>query len=1009
MAGSLATEIPDPAGGFVTEIPGSGGLPTVTDEASWNTIAPGSEFIDPEGKKRFKPYEVTDAATFEKVPEGAQFRDPEGNLRTKPIYDGVDFTTQTLYDMALTDKERFNALARAYGKDNVKRDEGTGEYYIEKDELHRIKPGAGNIAKRGAAFITSQALPAGLSAAGAIGGGTLGSAVPGAGTVAGAAAGGGAGAVMGQTFNDMILQLAGVYERTPEENLVNLGTAGLVGTGGAGVGRGLATLAPVAGNVVTAIGAAGPRIARGFLGAAEDDVVRAYRLAESGARVPPSSVAKEAPALSLTVEQFDPAFRKQNVIEQAAEGFYEKEAGKILRELGAPLDEGAKLTQAAEPVAMKEVGEALIEKARKAVEIEDARLNEILAKTKAEAQERAQAGGMVSDAQLANLRAAEQSSREAAQKAIDDGFRAIDQDIRVARKGAGIGEGGDGLWTTAASKIRSLNAAVKARASKMYSQADELAGDIRPALVYASKEGDQAVMRSLQDDARAFMADLPDEFQGKYPEMIRKLTDLEAGAVTFGQLRNLRSMIRSDIDWQDMTGGMKAGSLKYFAGRIDDVLRNTERVPELKPAVEMLNKADAFYAKNMPRFRDKVVQGMIDALASGMPPDAEALAAKLLVPNQSARIHQVRKMVGKPVWNAVLASDMQSMMNASKTLIPGEFDALKFAKEVLDRVQDGIFDSAYSPEMAAKLRRQAQAIMANSGKLPIARIENETVAEALTRAESAANAIKVVADRNPLGVLEREVKDIEKAHAEMMRGVKAQRDKDSLAFLTDPTTGGIEAAQKIIRNPDLLLAASNKFGPDSPEFAALRQSAVRSILQRQIGTASKLEKELAEKISPEAQQLLFPGVALHDMRQLAKDMNFLLGGLDKSMGGGIAATERVTHPLSALGSLGKMIPGPLQAAPVARAALAWYYRTVSDMWSGHIVKYLAKGLKGGPDAREFIRKEVSQEVANILTGGGAGGSMLLFGRGDGIQEQKPLPYAPPRRSWQEEYQQRYGR
>ena len=48
------------------------------------------------------------------IPEGAQFLDPEGQLRQKPTYEGVGFTAQTLYDMAINPKEQKRALEYAY-------------------------------------------------------------------------------------------------------------------------------------------------------------------------------------------------------------------------------------------------------------------------------------------------------------------------------------------------------------------------------------------------------------------------------------------------------------------------------------------------------------------------------------------------------------------------------------------------------------------------------------------------------------------------------------------------------------------------------------------------------------------------------------------------------------------------------------------------------------------------------------------------------------------------------
>src|SRR6516164_414035 len=69
-------------------------------------LEPGTQFLDPEGKKRVVPYRPTTAEDAAALPEGAQFLDPEGNLRVNPRYEGVGFTAQILHDMALTDQGR---------------------------------------------------------------------------------------------------------------------------------------------------------------------------------------------------------------------------------------------------------------------------------------------------------------------------------------------------------------------------------------------------------------------------------------------------------------------------------------------------------------------------------------------------------------------------------------------------------------------------------------------------------------------------------------------------------------------------------------------------------------------------------------------------------------------------------------------------------------------------------------------------------------------------------------
>jgi len=89
---------------------------------------PGTEFTDPSGKKRVVPFRPKTIEETESLPEGSQFVDPEGKLRQTPTYEGLNFTTQTLYNMAATDKEREKALERGYpGK--VKRRPG-GDLYV---------------------------------------------------------------------------------------------------------------------------------------------------------------------------------------------------------------------------------------------------------------------------------------------------------------------------------------------------------------------------------------------------------------------------------------------------------------------------------------------------------------------------------------------------------------------------------------------------------------------------------------------------------------------------------------------------------------------------------------------------------------------------------------------------------------------------------------------------------------------------------------------------------------
>ena len=87
--------------------------PKLTDPSQVTALAPGTEFIDPTGKKRVKPYDLKGlepakwAEALRSVPDGAPFVDPQGNLRDKPVYEPLDFGDQILVDLTLYDPKAF--------------------------------------------------------------------------------------------------------------------------------------------------------------------------------------------------------------------------------------------------------------------------------------------------------------------------------------------------------------------------------------------------------------------------------------------------------------------------------------------------------------------------------------------------------------------------------------------------------------------------------------------------------------------------------------------------------------------------------------------------------------------------------------------------------------------------------------------------------------------------------------------------------------------------------------
>ena len=944
-------------------------VPTIAGDEDFAKLKPGTKFIDPEGKQRVKPYEVKTDADFSSVPEGAQFTDPEGQTRQKPSFGGIGFTAQTLYDMAVTDKERRKALERSYpGK--VKADEHTGELYVD-DDGQMLKPGHGMSPVP--AGLASMALPTAGAVVGAVGGGAA-AAPTGPGAVAGAVAGGVGGSLIGQGFNDAILRLAGVYDRTPGEELTQLGLAAASGGAGAGVGRGIGAIAPALKGAVTSAGGALPAMARHFVGTTPEDLGFARQLADKGALVPPSSWAKEAPHIQNIVEVFEPAFHTQDPLLQSATGHYERSAGELLEGLGVKTEPG-QLVKPSEAVATQATGEALLRKTLTESQAADAEMRRVLDARKAGA-----APPEAATAQREALQKAAENARTQAQALVDAGYqeiqRGVDTAMQVARAGHGTGE----LWQSIGEQLRAVRRGIQERASTMYGQADELAAGHLP-----NVEG-------LPEIAQRFADELPEEFQRNQPTIVRQLRQMagernpETGEVTrppsaptFGQLHNLRSQIRQSTDFYRLNSDIKNGTFKFFARRVDEVLHDPQAVPELRAAAEQLDRADAFYRENMPIFEAQQIKTIMKGLEAGEPADPKVLYRAVVKEGHTDLTNRIREMVGPNLWAGVRAADVQEIMDASRSLVPGQVDGRAFTREVLERYRSGILQSVHGPDVTARLLRQAQDVAMLEGRLPVAVRPGDTLTQAIDRAQRAAQEAKAAAKQDPLATLNREMRQIEVEGKREAAAARGARRAEPLGFLYEPTTGAAEAVDRILKSEDLILASAAKFGEGSPEFNMLRQTWAQRLLQGTLQPGERLAKTSAE-----VQRIMFPGVTLEQAHLLAREMDFLMAnryGM-KGTAQGMSAMAKVENPWAHIagrgGTIGKIIAAPINIIPGSGAAgrfiLGEYYALIRKLaTSPATLRWLERGLTGDPEQKAAARTFLQRYGAAM--GAGAGEAM----------------------------------
>jgi hypothetical protein len=458
---------------------------------------------------------------------------------------------------------------------------------------------------------------------------------------------------------------------------------------------------------------------------------------------------------------------------------------------------------------------------------------------------------------------------------------------------------------------------------------------------------------------------------------------------TFGQLHQLRSVFRSNVNWHDLTPDLRDGTYKFFARRVDEVLHDAGAVPELKAAAVALDEADKFYGDAIRPLTDRNIQAVVSGLESGLPADPKVLFDTLVREGRSDLTAKVREMVGPNLWAGVKAADVQAMLDNARTLVPSQIDGRAFARQVLDRHRSNMLDAVHGREASARLLRQAQDIEMLGGRLDVSVRPGDTVTSIIARAHEMEAAVKQAAKQDPLKLLQREMRDLERDRARQLSAARKERKAEPLGFLYDSNVGATEAVDRILRSEDLILAAANKFGEQSPEFKMLRQIWAQRILEGTMAPGERLAK-----VAPEVQQLMFPGVTLSQMQTLAKEMEFLtaskaMRGGDRGAGLSMSAVSKVEHPWSHIlgrgGGISKLLTAPTKVIPGAdfagRALLTKYYALITKLaTSPAMLRWLERGLSGSPEEKAMVRAAISKVLQRDgAVGAGAGQGAYQYG------------------------------
>ncbi len=709
-------------------------------------------------------------------------------------------------------------------------------------------------------------------------------------------------------------------------------------------------------------------------------------------------------------------------VKEAATPFYEGAAGKVMEEAKLPNATGAGLTSATSAVPLAPAGEAVVARATASIDAATAALESKVSgyrsTTLDPAKERLRERARDISGEQQSLIADAEKARAQAGKATQEGFDAISKTMDDALKADEAQSGA--LMKSAEQQMRTLRRSVGAYFSKLYGAADEAAAGETPnveGLAPWARQLLDGLLQPVKDqfprEIKALTSLASKEEQAPKPiqtgildasgKPIVRVTDAAAAEpVTFGQLHELRSWVRHSIDWDDLAAGPSQGARKLLETKIDEILHDQEATPGLRAAADMLDEADAQYAKVIPKFKDPVVRQIINSGSAAAPDNAAKLASMVITENNTSRIGMVRDMVGPDIWKKVLAADLRSIV-AHSLDDSGKFNMQAFARKIMERSNLGMLEPAYGGPEAAALTTQAKRIQQTYGKFDMDVLPGDTVTTLMQRAENAEARAAALAEHDPIGVLENLTKQVDARVAAMRAEGKNAIKADILSDLVGLPAE--KAADKIFKTPDLFRAVVKRFGDNSTEVLMLRDAWIRKFMQRPIEATAKMAEEFGEN-TDEIQRILYPGTSLDDMTRLTKQMKLMFPHTQDATALGMAGMGMLSNPAHA-SFFPHIVKSVLVTFPtgvargVASLALTKIAETLTDP---AFRRFVMGGMKGTP-----IQQDASRVAVYYVMAGAppqvalAAGAAVLFNQ---LTEPVPEEASPPKRApWRQRMRQ----
>jgi hypothetical protein len=415
------------------------------------------------------------------------------------------------------------------------------------------------------------------------------------------------------------------------------------------------------------------------------------------------------------------------------------------------------------------------------------------------------------------------------------------------------------------------------------------------------------------------------------PQFIQRLANLPDN-ITVLEAQDLRTRLGELAELTNMTPGVFKNDAASLRNSVNVAFRMAERVPAAAPAVRMLRRMDELYSQGIGRFEDATLNQMVIQARTGMMPNPGDVASRVLSKDNIARAREIRNMVGPDLWRRVASADWDRTIFNATDPQTGAIDARKLAVLMRQKDRDGLLELTYGPGLSREMRLYSQRLDARGGEIPADALPLDNFGHNMRAMDVATREREGFLSNNYLSELAKPGKEADEAVGFVLQPGKEER----------------------------LVRALDFFGPDSREMHAIRQQALKEVMNSAIvrndsGSTITVAGDGIERAlknwTPRQQEIMFPNDLDSDMKLLAQQIRFMFPRTTDAFGGGLAAGNIKADPLWQ-----RIVPSAMFTVP------AWIMTRPS------VTRIIANGLAPSRGRGEILAKARQDVEEQILDG-----------------------------------------